>query len=285
MTTGKLPADLSLGRIQLTISNLERAVTFYRESIGLYLLERSAGLASLGVPERELVRLIERPEARRTARRTGLYHFALRVPTRNDLGQVLRHLVSRNVRLTGGADHLVSEALYLDDPDGNGIEIYRDRPRDEWPISDGRPQMDTLPLDYEGLLANSGSTAGDRFHLPEESDMGHMHLHVAHLPEAVAFYREVLGFDLQMMFGAMAAFLAVGGYHHHIGLNTWAGIGALPPPENAIGMQDFVINLPTDDALMQLVQRLRDARHAFEHLSGGLSLRDPSQNKILFLQR
>ena len=280
MNDNKLPANTQLGAVSLTVSDLQRATDFYLRSIGLQLLESDSREALLGVPGRELVHLVEKPGAVRLAGRSGLYHFALLLPSRQALGNALRNLIETKTRMTGAADHLVSEALYLDDSEGNGIEIYRDRPRSEWTYSDGRLRMDTLPLDYEGIWTEGGGDSPDK--LPDGTTMGHMHLHVARIDEAVTFYRDVIGFDLMMTYGLSAAFLSAGGYHHHIGVNTWAGVGAPPPPPDALGLRHFLVNLP-QGALDDLNGRLQASGTPFEQREDGLVVRDPSQNTIKFV--
>jgi catechol 2,3-dioxygenase len=280
MDKNKLPPDIQLGAISLTFSDLQRAIDFYLKSIGLEFLESKGNEAFLGVNGRELVHLVGKPGAVRVPRSSGLYHFALLLPSRQALGNTLHNLIRTETRLTGGADHLVSEALYLDDTEGNGIEIYRDRPREEWTGSDGRLRMDTLPLDFEGVLNEAGGSITGR--LPAETKMGHVHLHVAHIDESVTFYRDVVGLDLMMKYGPSAAFLSAGGYHHHIGVNTWAGVGAPPLPPDAVGLRDFVFRLPAQ-ALDALEGRLRASGTPFDQLEDGLYVRDPSLNTIKFI--
>jgi catechol 2,3-dioxygenase len=279
----KLPSQITLGPVALTVSDLPRSLDFYRRAVGLRLIGEDDRVAVLGVGQRPLLELTAVPGAGRVPWRTGLYHFALLLPSRHDLGQALRNLIATNTRMTGGADHLVSEALYLDDPDGNGIEIYRDRPRSEWPILDGRPQMDTLALDYDAILAEGDGALPAPYRLHPDSIMGHVHLHVADLQAAIRFYRDVVGFNLQMLFGAQAAFLATGGYHHHIGINTWAGVGAPPPPEGATGLRHFTVFLPSRQAEHALIGRLQEAHHHYESGEAGLLTHDPSSNKIVFV--
>lgn len=285
MINEKLSSETRMGPVYLAVSDLGRAIDFYRRSIGLHLIGRAGSAASLGTEQRELVYLVETPGASRVPRRTGLYHFALLVPSREALGNALRNLIATQTKLSGGADHLVSEALYLDDPDGNGIEIYCDRPREEWRMENGRPQMDTLPLDFEGILAGAIGSDGARANLAADSFMGHMHLHVAHLEQALNFYEEVIGFDLQAQMGQSAAFLSAGGYHHHLGINTWAGEGAPPPPEGSLGLRHFVIELAKEEALRELIARLQQAQIPNDMQTEGLYVHDPSQNKILFVQQ
>ena len=281
LNSKKLAPDTKMGPVHLTVSDLDRSLDYYRYSIGLRLIGRDGDQASLGTGREELLRLVELPGAAHVPRRTGLYHFALLLPSRQALCNALHTLIATETKLSGVADHLVSEALYLDDPDGNGIEIYRDRPRAEWPVHDGRLQMDTLPLDVDGILADAGDESTNK--LPTETVMGHVHLHVAHLARAVHFYQEVIGFDLQAQMGATAAFMSAGGYHHHLGLNTWAGVGAPPPPPGAVGLRFFVIALPGIAAQDDLLGRLQEAQVMHEQNANGLAVRDPSNNQILFV--
>jgi catechol 2,3-dioxygenase len=282
MTKSKLPADIRMGPVHLTVSDLERGIDYYRRAIGLQLIDRQGEEASLGTEESMLLRLVEVPGAKRAPGRTGLYHFALLLPSRQALGGALRNLVATQTRITGGADHLVSEAIYLDDPDGNGIEIYRDRPRESWTVREGMVQMDTLPLDFEGILNEPGGGETAAYALPAQTVMGHVHLHVSRLEEAVRFYREVVGFDLVLRFGGSAAFLSAGGYHHHLGANTWAGVGVPAPPEGSVGLRYYVVVLPDKGVLQALTGRLQPAKIAYESAATGLFVRDPAQNKIHF---
>jgi catechol 2,3-dioxygenase len=211
---------------------------------------------------------------------TGLYHFALRVEARVDLGRVLERVIQAQVPVVGVADHGVSEAVYLQDPDENGIEIYRDRPREEWPESDGDLEMVTEPLDVDGLLALSRDHQATVESSSPFRQMGHVHLHVSDLHAAEQFYGAVLGFELRQRYGNSAAFFAAGGYHHHIGLNTWAGAGAPPPPEDALGLNWYAIWLPERTALDAVIERVRSARVEVEETDDGYRLRDPSRNVI-----
>ena len=199
---------------------------------------------------------------------------------RGALAHALQRLIDTCTPLTGGSDHGVSEALYLDDPDGNGIEIYRDRPRDEWPYVQGRLQMVTDPIDYDGILREAGGESVPQ--MEPETVLGHMHLHVGRLPESVNFYAQVIGLELQQYYGDSAAFLSAGGYHHHLGLNTWAGVGAPPPPANAVGLQNFVVELVNGEDRERLIQRLDTAQAEFSFDGSNLLVRDPSQNAVIF---
>jgi catechol 2,3-dioxygenase len=285
--TFTLHPDTKPGTVHLTVSNIDRSLDFYQRSLGLQLRQREDDLAFFGSGGQDLLVLKEVAGAHRVGRRTGLYHFALLVSSRLELARSLKNLIETDTGITGGADHLVSEAIYLDDPDGNGIEIYRDRSRSEWQYVDGHVQMATDPLDYQGIL---GELSGKRdqwssthHKMDPDTILGHMHLHVAHLDQATAFYQQVIGFELQGSYpGFQASFLAAGGYHHHIGVNTWAGVGAPPPPANAIGLRYFTIKLPDEGELIKLMNRLEQDGVPVEDHQAGLMVRDPSQNRMVF---
>jgi catechol 2,3-dioxygenase len=226
------------------------------------------------------VELVGRPGAPpRPRRSTGLFHLAILVPDRGELARSLRRAVDAGAAFSGASDHLVSEALYLDDPEGNGIEIYRDRRRDEWPYEDGALRMDTLPLDLEGVLGElpPGPDEG----MPPGTVMGHVHLHVRDIPEAEAFYSGVLGFDVTVRGYPGALFVSAGGYHHHIGLNIWAGPGAPAPPEGSRGLSRFQVLVPDEAELERVAGRLREAGASAERGEDGVLAGDPSGNRVL----
>lgn len=263
--------------VHLTISNLDRSLRFYDEHIGLKVQRREGHSAAMGAGGRELLWLHESASAQRVRGTTGLYHFAILVPTRPDLAAALRHLSEVRTTFQGFADHLVSEAIYLADPDGNGIEIYRDRPRSEWPFVDGTLQMATEPLDLKSLLSDV-SVAWDG--LAPHTRIGHVHLHVAALSEAEHFYRQDLGLDLVLRYGDSASFLSAGGYHHHVAINTWAGVGAPRPPAGAIGLDHVVIRVPSSAAVTSIAGHLAQAGVAHEVSDGQMRVSDPSGNRI-----
>lgn len=237
-----LPADTRIASVALTISNLDRSLAFYQGIIGFGVLERRGGTATLSAGGTSvLVELNERRDAIPRPRRcTGLFHFAILVPSRAALGRSLRHLSDRQWPLTGVADHLVSEALYLSDPDGLGIEIYRDRARASWRIEGGEIAMATDPLDLESVANEPGAELPWNG-LEADTVIGHVHLHVARLPDAEELYCDGIGFTPMLRRYPGALFVAAGGYHHHVGLNTWAGVGAPPPPEDAVGLRRFTV--------------------------------------------
>jgi catechol 2,3-dioxygenase len=228
----------------------------------------------------ELVVLVEERGAVPATGHTGLYHFALLVPARVDLARWLAHAVRDRVPLTGVSDHFVSEALYLSDPDGHGIEIYWDRPRAVWEGQVGA-RMTTLPLDVDDLLGELEAPMSERFAgLPAHTTMGHVHLKVADIPHTLDFYRDVLGFALMAQLGPYAAFLSAGGYHHHIGANTWESAGATPPPPGSAALRHATIVLPDEDARDCVLKRLDRVGQVAQRTATGVMIRDPSGNSL-----
>ncbi|HEX8027685.1 MAG TPA: VOC family protein [Vicinamibacterales bacterium] len=241
-----LPTDAHIGQVSLTVRDLERSLLFYRDILGFVESHRDGRVAHLSPPGgRTLIELHERTDAVPKPRRSsGLYHFAILVPSRAALGRSLRRLSDKRWPMSGAADHLVSEALYLSDPDDLGIEIYRDRRREEWRVIDGEMAMATDPLDLEAVYREPGAEipwSG----LDAGTVMGHVHLHVPHIDTAEAFYCGQIGFDPIVRRYPGALFVSAGGYHHHMGLNTWVGVGAPPPPEHAVGLRAFTIESAT----------------------------------------
>lgn len=236
-----LPAGARIGSTVLAVADLDRSARFYRDVLGFDVVQEAgvARLSAAGGPT--LVELRERPGAQPRPRRSaGLFHIAILVPSRATLGRSLRRLAAARWPLTGAADHLVSEALYLDDPDGLGLEIYRDRPRDEWPTRDGALVMATDPLDLDSVVREPGADA-EWLGLAAGTVIGHVHLRVADLSAAEAFYCGRVGFSPTVRDYPGALFVAAGGYHHHLGLNTWAGRGVPPPPAEAAGLVSFIV--------------------------------------------
>lgn len=281
MTETIAPAT-AIGEVQLFVADLEKQVAFYTKALGFRLLSRADGQVVLGAGQRRLVVLNEKPGARAVRGTTGLYHFAVLLPDRRSLARLLYHLAETNTAVQGASDHGVSEALYLSDPEGNGIELYCDRRRREWPVDDiGRLQMGTDELDIDDLVMQLKDGVEPWAGLPDGTRIGHVHLHVSDLAEAEKFYTRVLGFQLMQRYGSGAIFVSAGDYHHHVGLNTWAGVGAPPPPPDAAGLRWFEIRLPDQAALDALLNRLRAAGAAVEAQVGGALTRDPAQNQIL----
>lgn len=271
-----------VGPVALTVGDLERSERFYRDMIGFKVLGRMGDTITLGADgTTALLAITGQPGARRLPRTTGLYHFAILVPSRVALARSLRQLAEAHWPLSGASDHLVSEALYLDDPDGNGIEIYRDRPREEWPRPNGQIQMATDPLSIDSLIDELAHDPSPWNGIAPGTIIGHVHLHVADLRAAEEFYHGVLGFDIIQRYGPSALFVSAGGYHHHIGLNTWAGVGAPPPPPGSVGLRSFDIRLPDAATRDALLERVRAAGIATEEVAHGVLLRDPSANGVV----
>ncbi|HWF50754.1 MAG TPA: VOC family protein [Solirubrobacteraceae bacterium] len=274
--------DTGVGEIRLTVSDLARSREFYERALGLRATEQDDGALALGVDgEAPLIELTGDAAAPpRPQRTTGLFHLAVLLPTRRELALAIRRLVEARIPLDGASDHLVSEALYLHDPDGNGIEIYRDRPRAEWPHAGGSLEMATLPLDLEDIITELPPASAKDAVAPAGTRMGHVHLQVSNLDEAEAFYSGVLGFDVTVKGYPGALFVSAGGYHHHIGLNTWQSLGAGAPPEGAIGLRSFEVVLPDSDELERVLARVREAGITAEPSNEGAVVRDPSGNAV-----
>jgi catechol 2,3-dioxygenase len=272
--------DTTVGAVHLTVADLDRSLRWYARALGLEPTREGngGGVAALGAGGDDLLVLHEEPGALPVAHHTGLYHYALLVPTRSDLARWLARVAQDRIPLTGLSDHIVSEAIYLRDPDGHGIEIYRDRPREQW-IRDGdEVRMSTDPIDVEDLLAAAeGAPTG----VPAGTRMGHVHFHVADIPAAAAFYGDVLGFDETAHLGNQASFFSAGGYHHHIGVNTWAGHGATPPPPGSAALRHATIVLPDDAERDRVVARAADAVADPAEVADGILVRDPSQNALV----
>jgi catechol 2,3-dioxygenase len=279
----KIDPATEMGGVAVTVADATATSRFYEQAIGLRPLPGAEDRLRLGAAQTSVVELVGDPDApQRPPGTTGLFHLAILVPSRLDLARALRRVANAGWRFTGASDHLVSEALYLQDPEVNGIEIYRDRPRDEWPIQDGELRMDTIPLDLQSLLlelpdggeeADGPIAAGTR--------IGHVHLNVADLAAAEEFYVGTLGFEVTVRGYPQALFVSAGGYHHHIGLNTWAGEGAPPPPPGARGLRRFEIVLPTREALREVEERIAAAGVDLTRDHDGLRLADPSGNGLL----
>lgn len=286
MRESHLPAGTRLGAVQLRIADLRRSLEFYRDLLGLQVAAEetvSTALAPtpLGPP---LLILIEEPGAAPHPPRTlGLYHLALRLPERRDLAQIVHRLLGEHWRIQGASDHAVSEAVYLADPDGNGLELYVDRPSDLWRWEEGGVVMRTLPLDLPGLLLDFRDELDDWQGLPPETTVGHIHLHVSDLARAESFYHDLLGFDVTTRAYPGALFFATGGYHHHIGANTWTGTGARPPAGTA-GLVAYEIIIPDPVALEEIHQTATRQGKAITPNGSGWQLEDQDGNLIILRQ-
>jgi catechol 2,3-dioxygenase len=290
-STDALPsiaAGTSLGAVTLTVSDLARSRAFYETALGLSVRELDDGGLAFGAPGgADLVRVYGDASAPALDRRaTGLYHLAILFPTRLDLAFALARLAEAHWALDGLADHLVSEALYLSDPDGNGIELYRDRPREEWSYADGGLQMATLSLDLQGLADELAGAAAPQRSVPARTTIGHVHLQVASIPDAEAFYHGVLGFDVTTRGYPGALFVSAGGYHHHLGLNTWHSAGSSPAAPGAVGLRSYEVVLPDRAELGRVLDRVRGAGLSpVTESADSAAVRDPSGNLVVVLRR
>jgi catechol 2,3-dioxygenase len=288
------PATLP-GYVHLTVADLDRQVEFYTKVIGLRLISRDRATASLGVGDNELLRLTQVPGARRYGGTTGLYHFAILLPNRRELARAIGRLFAMRYP-NYPTDHIMTKTTYLDDPEGNNIELYTESPEDgtmvivngtaqtrraDGTLSDGRE-----PLDVEALFRELAPDDRLDQPMPPETRIGHYHLYVADLKQSVHFYHDLLGFDNMGVATAFRmAMVSAGGYHHHIGLNTWVGEGAPPAPPGALGLRYITFLLPDTTELARVVERIQQAGLPTEQTDAGLLVRDPAQNGIVLTAR
>lgn len=273
-----LPAATRLGMAHLTVSDLDRSVAFYQDAAGLRRLGGDDTVATLGTASGDVLALHEDPLAQPAGRHAGLFHVALLYPSRHELARATHRLASARIPISGASDHGVSEALYLRDPDGNGLELYADRPRAEWPPAEpgtaDRIGMFTRALDLQALLTLTDGEEITR-HAADGLTVGHLHLHVGGVEEALAFYRDIVGLELMTTYPG-AAFLAAGGYHHHLGVNTWAGEGLGPAGEHTAGLREWTIVLPDTRSLDAVRSRLEQAGAPVDEVApDGFLTRDP----------
>ncbi|HEX5895694.1 MAG TPA: VOC family protein [Thermoleophilaceae bacterium] len=282
-----IPPDTTIGKVRLRVADQDDLTTFYERVIGLRAVDREGDLVRLGAEGGEpVIELVGAPDAPAAPSfSTGLFHLAILVPDRAELARALQRVAGTGWRLTGASDHLVSEALYLQDPEGNGIEIYRDRPREEWRRDGGELAMATLPLDLESVLGELDPAEREANGMPSGTTMGHVHLQVADIPAAEGFYNRALGLDVMVRSYPGALFLAAGGYHHHVGLNTWQSQGAPPPPEGALGLDRYELVLPNAAERDSAADRLAQAGADPERLDEGVVAADPSGIHVLLTAR
>lgn len=271
-----------LGAVHLTVTRLERALDFYRAVLGLRVHRRDDGSVALGAGGDDLLVLHEQTDARPPGRHAGLYHYALLFSSREELARAAARLGVTRTPIQGASDHITHEAIYLADPDGNGIELAADRPRDAWPdfsvVYGAGPQR----LDLDGLLE---TIAGEAPH--EDADgglrMGHVHLHGASTDAALGFYRDAIGFELMADLSPQAVFLAADGYHHHVAVNTWRGVGVGPQPPDTVGLRHWTVRLEEPDAVAAVRERARAAgAPVTELLDGTVAVRDPGELEVHF---
>ncbi|HEY6779767.1 MAG TPA: VOC family protein [Thermoleophilaceae bacterium] len=274
-----LPAALRLGPTHLTVTDLDRSVSFYEDAIGLQLHRREDGVAALGAGGEDLLVLVEQPDAVRAGRHAGLYHVALLHPSRLELARAVKRLMVARTPIGGASDHGISEAIYLSDPDGNGLELAADRARERWGDLSDPSAIGPAPLDLPDLL---GLVDDEAVHSRADGGLmvGHLHLHVGDVERGLLFYRDVLGFEPMTIFPS-AAFVAAGGYHHHVAFNTWRGEGVGPAPANAVGLRHWTVVID-EPALAALGERVAAAGLESEQRADGLLLHDPWRNAVLF---
>ena len=268
-----------VGQVNLKVQNLERSLAFYREVIGFEVIEQTDSSANLTADGKTVLLSIQQSNnlVPKQGKTTGLYHYALLLPKRSDLAEIVQHFREIGLRF-GSSDHLVSEALYLSDPDGNGIEIYIDREPSEWDWDNGEVAMAVDPLNFADLL--SGGEQQPWKGLPAGTVMGHIHLHVSELVKTEEFYSKGLGFEVVNRYGEQALFISDGKYHHHIGLNTWNGVGAPAPSPNSVGLESFTIMFPNEEKKNKIIAQLKNIGASVTEENGLTIATDPSGNRI-----
>jgi catechol 2,3-dioxygenase len=284
-----------MGHVALTVASLENQIVFYTQVLGFKLHWREEKRAGLGAGGADLLRLTEEPGLKRYRGATGLYHFAVLFPNRRELARAVARLFALKCE-NYPTDHIMTKTTYLDDPEGNGIELYAESPEDgTWSLangdyitrrSDGSLSSGREPLDVKALFENLQEDDRLDQPIPPETRVGHVHLHVRDIQEAVDFYHGIIGFDVMGVAKAFRmAFVSAGGYHHHLGLNTWQGEGAPPPPADAAGLRYFTIELPDQEALDQVIERIDAAGLPSNRMEDGVMIHDPSENGVLISLR
>lgn len=269
-----------VGHVKIKVEELERSIPFYRDVLGFSILEQTPSAVQLTTDGKTSILSLEQPTdvLPKQGRTTGLYHFALLLPQKSDLANITVHLTENGIRL-GASDHLVSEALYLHDPDGNEIEIYIDRSPSEWIWNGEEVAMTVDPLNFENLLTHT--TPSKWSGMPEQTVMGHIHLHVSDLVKTEEFYVKGLGFDVVNRFGGQALFLSTGNYHHHIGVNVWNGVGAPAPSKNSVGLEFFTLVLASEDERTKVITSLKQVGAPVTEENNTFITFDPSGNQIV----
>ncbi len=276
----RLPAALRLGAVHLTVADVDRSVAWYTRTLGLRVHRHEPATAELGDGAETVIVLHEDAEAHPAGRHAGLYHYALLYPRREDLAHAALRLADTRAPIDGASDHGTHEAIYLPHADGNGIELAADRPRESWPRGLGYDRG-PAPLDIDSLLA-AADRAPPRDAVAEGLRVGHLHLHVGEIDDALRFYGDVVGFEVQANLGT-AAFVAAGGYHHHLGVNVWRGTGVGPPPPHAVGLRHWTVQLPAAADVTAVAERVRAAGFAVSATGGGIRVEDPWQLAIEFV--
>ena len=269
-------AHMHLTDVTLMVTNIKKSLSFYQSNLGLKLIGQNDNHYHLGTHANHvLLTLISNPLASPKVRATGLYHFALLLPTRAHLSQFIQHMIDTKTPVTGGADYLISEALYLDDPDGHGIEIYADKPKSEWPDFE---HIENKPMDYQDLINNR--ITEDFTKIPDQTIMGHIHLHVFNIKVAKDFFIEALGFESTMAYGPHAAFVSHLGYHHHIGFNVWNGQNIPKTLENSVGLKSYTLFVPSN-LIDSFKSKLKALNITLNETEGSLYLYDINAVKVV----
>jgi len=280
-----------IGYVSLNVANLENQLAFYQQALGFHLHWRDGNKAGLGGGSADLLQLVEQSDYKRYQRVTGLYHFAVLFPDRRELARAIARLFVLKYP-NSPTDHIMTKTTYLDDMEGNGIELYTESPEDgTWTMkngtfetrrADGSWSDGREPLDVDALLSHLKEDDRIDVPIPTETRIGHIHLHVRDVNEALDFYHGLIGFDIMgNAKNFRMGFVSAGGYHHHIGLNTWQGEGAPPPPANALGLRHFTVDLPDQKSLDEVIARIDNAGIPANQTEDGLLLHDPSQNGVL----
>lgn len=273
---------LHIGAVGLVVRDLDKLSAYYRDLLGLTELGRAKDSAKLGVGGVTLLELTQRPSALPDdTREAGLYHTAFLMPTRADLGQWILHIAKQRIPITGASDHGVSEAFYLDDPEGNGIEVYSDRPREEWQRDGSTILQKTDPLDIEAIVRQINPATAAYPRAPEGLRVGHIHLRVGDTALAEKFYCDAIGLDVTRR-RTGASFISSGGYHHHVGVNIWHSRGAGPRNPDRAGLEWFVMEISDQPMMDTLEKRLRAAGTALDKIPGGFAATDPWGTRVRF---
>jgi len=290
-TNFSIHPETKIRTVTLKVTDLESQVHFYQHVLGFHLLSLEEKQAILGTVDQPLLHLKEHPGFKRYQQVTGLYHLAILFPDQRKLAKAVSRLLAVNYP-NAPTDHIMTKSTYLDDPEGNGIELYAESPEDgTWFMeddkyfarrTDGSLSNGREPLDLKALFSHLKDTDLLNAPLPTNSRIGHVHLHVHDIEEALDFYHGILGFDIMgKVLAYQMAFVSAGGYHHHIGLNTWQGTGAPPPPPGSLGLHHFSIQLPDRNEMRTIMDRVSSAGIPFERIEEGILLHDPSQNGVL----
>ncbi len=282
LSAHKLPSGTKIGYVHLRVNDLDKELRFYSDLLGFHETGREGSTVYLSAKGDRPPHIILSETAHgevSSSFTTGLFHLAIRLPDRKELAKMFLRLNGKRYPFHGFADHGVSEALYMADPEGNGVEIYYDRPPNEWPYENGRLAMVTEPLDLDGLVADVNPQHEEWKGLHPGSDIGHIHLKVSELAKAGNFYGQALGMDVMQDDFPGALFLSAGGYHHHIGANIWSSRGARPPKEDEPGLAAFALTIPNETGLQDLAQRL-EPRYLVQRSGGRMFVEDEDRIKI-----